>query len=48
MTLEGKQEVARVIRFYDEDEAQLVSREMEILGHDKVYEQGLKWLASSY
>ena len=48
VTLEGKQEVARVIRFYDEDEAQLVSREMEILGHDKVYEQGLKWLASSY
>ncbi len=47
VTLEGKQEVARVIRFPDEDEAQLVSREMEILGHDKVYEQGLKWLDSN-
>ena len=47
VTLEGKQEVARVIRFPDDDEAQLVSREMEILGHDKVYEQGLKWLDSN-
>ena len=46
VTLEGRQEVARIIRFEDEDEAQLVGRELGILGHDKVYEQGLKWLVS--
>ena len=47
VTLEGKQEVARVIRFEDEDEAQFVGREMEILGHDRVYEQALRWLDSN-
>jgi len=46
VTLEERQEVARIIRFEDEDEAQLVGRELGILGHDKVYEQGLKWLVS--
>ena len=44
--LEGTNEGARIIRFDDDDEAQLAGRELEILGHDQVYEQGLKWLAA--
>ena len=44
--LEGRNEGARIIRLDDDDEAQLAGRELEILGHDQVYEQGLKWLAS--
>ncbi len=44
--LEGRNEGARVIQLDDDDEAQLVGRELEILGHDQVYEQGLKWLVS--
>ena len=44
--LEGRSEGARIIRLDDDDEAQLAGRELEILGHDQVYEQGLKWLAS--
>ncbi|MCH7804033.1 MAG: glucose-6-phosphate dehydrogenase assembly protein OpcA [Acidobacteria bacterium] len=44
--LEGRNEGARLIQLDDDDEAQLVGRELEILGHDQVYEQGLKWLVS--
>ena len=44
--LEGTNEGARIIRLDDDDEAQLAGRELEILGHDQVYEQGLKWLAA--
>ncbi len=43
--LEGRKEGARILRLDDDDEAQLAGRELEILGHDPVYEQGLKWLA---
>ena len=43
--LEGRNEGARIIRLDDDDEAQLAGRELEILAHDQVYEQGLKWLA---
>ena len=44
--LEGRNEGARIIRLEDDDEAQLAGKELEILGHDPVYEQGLQWLAS--
>lgn len=44
--LEGRSEGARVIRLDDDEEAQLAGRELEILGHDQVYEQSLKWLVS--
>ena len=44
--LEGRSEEAGIIRLDDDDEAQLAGRELEILGHDQAYEQGLKWLAS--
>ena len=44
--LEGRNEGARIIRLDDDDEAQLAGKELEILGHDPIYEQGLKWLAS--
>jgi glucose-6-phosphate dehydrogenase assembly protein OpcA len=44
--LEGRNEEARVIRLEEDDEAQLAGRELEILGHDQAYEQGLKWLVS--
>ena len=44
--LEGRNEGARIIHLDDADEAQLAGRALEILGHDRVYEQGLRWLAS--
>jgi len=44
--LEGRSEGAGIVRLDNDDEAQLAGRELEILGHDQVYEQGLKWLAS--
>ncbi len=44
--LEGRNEGARIIPLDDDGEAQLAGRELEILAHDQVYEQGLKWLAS--
>jgi glucose-6-phosphate dehydrogenase assembly protein OpcA len=43
--LEGRNEGARIIRLDDDDEAQLAGKELEILGHDPIYEQSLKWLA---
>jgi glucose-6-phosphate dehydrogenase assembly protein OpcA len=43
--LEGRNEGARIVPLDDDDEAQLAGKELEILGHDQVYEQGLKWLA---
>ena len=43
--LEGRNEGTRIIRLDDDDEAQLAGRELEILGHDQVYEQALKWLS---
>ena len=46
VSLEGGNRVVRIIRLEDDDEAQLAGKEFEILGHDKVYEQALKWLAS--
>jgi glucose-6-phosphate dehydrogenase assembly protein OpcA len=44
--LEGRNEGAGIIRLDDDDEAQLAGKELEILGHDPIYEQSLKWLAS--
>ena len=44
--LEGRSEGAGIVCLDNDDEAQLAGRELEILGHDQVYEQGLKWLAS--
>ncbi len=45
VSLEGGNKVVRIIRLEDDDEAQLAGKELEILGHDRVYEQALKWLA---
>ena len=42
----GYDQIALAIRLDDDDEAQLAGKELEILGHDPIYEQGLKWLAS--
>ncbi len=43
--LEGRNEGARIIRLDDDDEAQLAGKELEILGHDPIFEQSLNWLA---
>lgn len=43
--MEGRCEGERIIRLDDDDEAHLAGGELEILGHDRVYEQTLRWLA---
>lgn len=42
----GTQRAARIIRFDPETETKMLGKELEILGHDVVYEQALAFLAS--
>ncbi|MDA2930977.1 glucose-6-phosphate dehydrogenase assembly protein OpcA, partial [Acidobacteria bacterium AH-259-O06] len=46
VTLGGKRLAGKIMRLDDDDEVQLVGKELKILRHDKVYEQGLKFLAN--
>jgi glucose-6-phosphate dehydrogenase assembly protein OpcA len=44
--LSGKQRAARIIRYDPENETMILSKELEILHHDIVYEQAIAFVAS--
>jgi glucose-6-phosphate dehydrogenase assembly protein OpcA len=44
--LSGKQHAGRIIQFDNDNETKMIGKELEILGHDVVYEQALTFLAS--
>lgn len=44
VAVDGEKRSSRLIRVDEHDEAQLLGKELEILGHDEVYEQTLKFL----